>query len=150
MLLQNTPLCNCNKKHFILLTNLWEKQIYMFSLWYTYCYILTWDQAQFERFSYILSNGYRFRFAMPTRMLFTKRNENRAWSQVSYIPVFFKHSFPHGNVGKEQLKIFIFVHKYDIYKIFSIENKTFKTGLTIFIFLAILFYLTPKACPEVI
>ena len=50
-LLQNTPLCNCNKKHFILMTNLWEKQIYMFSLWYTYCYILTWDQAQFERFS---------------------------------------------------------------------------------------------------
>ena len=35
--------------------------------------------AQFERFSYILSNGYRsFRFAMPAGMIFTKRNENRA------------------------------------------------------------------------
>ena len=33
---------------------------------------VTWDQAQFERFSYILS--------MPTGMLFTKRNENKAWS----------------------------------------------------------------------
>ena len=29
------------------------------------------------------------------------------------------------------------------------ENKNFKTGMTTFIFLAILFYLTPKACPEV-
>ena len=31
---------------------------------------LTWDQAQFERFSYILSNGYRwnFRFALPAGM----------------------------------------------------------------------------------
>lgn len=63
---------------------------------------------------------------------------------------FYKHSFPHENVGKEQLKIFIFVHKYDIYKIFALENKNFKTELTTFIFLAILFYLTPKACPEVI
>ena len=62
---------------------------------------------------------------------------------------FYKHSFPHENVGKEQLKIFIFVHKYDIYKIFAMENKNFKTGMTTFIFLAILFYLTPKACPEV-
>ena len=50
---------------------------------------VTWDQAQFERFPYILSDGYRkklglsFRFAMPAGMLFTKRNENRAWSQVS-------------------------------------------------------------------
>ena len=63
---------------------------------------------------------------------------------------FYKHSFPHENVGKEQLKIFIFVHKYDIYKIFSMENKNFKTELTTFIYLAILFYLTPKAFPEVI
>ena len=30
------------------------------------------------------------------------------------------------------------------------ENKNFKTGMKTFIFLAILFYLTPKACPEVI
>ena len=37
---------------------------------------LTWDQAQFERFSYIL----------PAGMLFTKRNENRAWSQVILKP----------------------------------------------------------------
>ena len=67
-----------------------------------------------------------------------------------YSSFFYKHSFPHENVGKEQLKIFIFVHKYDIYKIFATENKNFKTGMTTFIFLAILFYLTPKACPEVI
>ena len=39
MLPQNTPLCNCNKKHFILMTNLWEKQRYMFFHWYTYCCI---------------------------------------------------------------------------------------------------------------
>ena len=49
---------------------------------------LTWDQAQFERFSYILSNGYRwkkkFRFAYARRNVIykLKRNENRAWSQV--------------------------------------------------------------------
>ena len=67
-----------------------------------------------------------------------------------YSVFFYKHSFPHENVGKEQLKIFIFVHKYDIYKIFSMENKNFKAELTTFIFLAILFYLTPKACSEVI
>ena len=36
---------------------------------------LTWDQAQLKRFSYTLSNGYRW-------MLFTERNENWAWSQV--------------------------------------------------------------------
>ena len=29
---------------------------------------VTWDQAQFERFSYILSNGYRYRFALPAGM----------------------------------------------------------------------------------
>ena len=34
---------------------------------------VTWDQAKFLRFSYILS---------PAAMLFTKRNENWAWSQV--------------------------------------------------------------------
>ena len=45
------------------------------------CCIVTWDQAQFEPFSYILSKGYRGRFAMPAGILFTKRNENRAWSQ---------------------------------------------------------------------
>ena len=43
---------------------------------------LTWHQAQFERFSYILPNG----FAMPAGMLFTKRNKNRAWSQVNKHP----------------------------------------------------------------
>ena len=32
------------------------------------CLVLTWDQAQFERFSYILSNGYRFRFVLPAGM----------------------------------------------------------------------------------
>ena len=30
---------------------------------------LTWDQTQFERLSYILSNGYRCRFALPAGML---------------------------------------------------------------------------------
>ena len=30
------------------------------------------SQAQFERFSYILSNGYRFSFAMPAGMFIYK------------------------------------------------------------------------------
>ena len=34
---------------------------------------LTWDQAQFERFSYILSNGYRFRLARKNVIFKAKR-----------------------------------------------------------------------------
>ena len=44
---------------------------------------LTWDQAQFKRFSYILSNGCHWNWACPPEC-FTKRNENRAWSQVRF------------------------------------------------------------------
>ena len=57
------------------------------------CCIVAWDQAQFERFSYILSKGYRGRFAMPAGILFTKRNENRARSQVSCIVTYFIECF---------------------------------------------------------
>ena len=33
---------------------------------------LTWDQAQFERFSYILSNGYRWNFRLARRNVIFK------------------------------------------------------------------------------
>ena len=48
-------------------------------LWCSHCCVnfailaITWDQAQFEWFSYIL---------LPAGMLFSKRIQKRAWSQV--------------------------------------------------------------------
>ena len=42
---------------------------------------LTWDQAQFERFSYILSNGYRL-----ARRNVIKRNESETKSETKIEP----------------------------------------------------------------
>ena len=43
---------------------------------------VTWDQAQFERFSYILSNGYRWNWAFFSFRHARRNVINRAWSQV--------------------------------------------------------------------
>ena len=42
------------------------KEIYAIVI-LTYMYLVTWYQAQFEWFSYILSNGYRH-FVLPARV----------------------------------------------------------------------------------